>query len=108
MRANPTFFELCATFNYYTHRMKLSHWNKVHDVLPGLISQIAYDSRRDSGHELCFRCVRHLTNPNHACVRTSQINVIELISDEGNKMSLSWSCRIPASMKDMFYNAKHA
>jgi len=100
------FLEQCVTFNNHKHRISLPYWNKVYDILPGLITNIAYNSRRDSAFRVCFRCIRHLTDPKFEDVRISKVNVIELISDEGNTLALYWSCRIPASMKDVFYNVK--
>ena len=90
------------TFNNYKHRISLLYWNKVYDISPGLITNIVYNSHRDSAFKVCFRYIRHLTDPKYKDVRIGKVNAIELISNEGNKLALSWLCRVPASMKDVF------
>ena len=75
-------------------------------MLPSVITEIAYNSRRYSGFKLCLRCVLHLVDPKHAGIRISNIEVIEITHQNTKKIALVWSCKVPASMENVFHNVK--
>ena len=78
----------------------------VHSLLPCVVIEIAYKSRRDSGFRLLHMCVRHITGIKHYPRRISDIKMIMLDVNKNNKMALEWSSDMPVSMKDQCYRCK--
>ena len=80
--------KLVITFNEGISCTKFQSWNKICKMLPSLITEIPYNSRRDSGFRLCLRCVRHLVDPKYVGIRISNIEVAEIMSQNTKKMRL--------------------
>ena len=76
------------------------------DVVMILITTIAYHSRRENGHRLCYKSCTCITDPKHVPKKLSKIMVLIVKYDNEDKLAFHWSFNVPASMKSAVHNAK--
>lgn len=72
------FFKLRITFNECEPHTNFYTWNKICDILPSIIIELAYNKRGDSRFRLCLRHMRHLTDLNYADIRIRNVEVVSL------------------------------
>ena len=85
---------------YYDKSIKYKKFDSpVYSIIPTIITKIANGSRRDSSYRLLSRCVRHATNSKFYPGRLSDITVSDITIKRSRKITLEWSCEVPASMK---------
>ena len=58
------FLEMCVSINPDVKYTKFD--SPIYGLMPSAVTEIAYRSRRESGHRLLHRCVRHATGDKHA------------------------------------------